>query len=87
MPSVHSHFLPVSGIVSGNDTGTGKKENPNYKLHKFACSRVGGRRKLRPPTFAFRNCSATVIPSSLSRAQPREPKEVQRLKEPALSLS
>lgn len=37
MPSDCSHFLPVSGIVSGNDTGADKKENPIYKLHKSAC--------------------------------------------------
>jgi len=45
MPSVYSHFLPVLGIVSGNDTGAGKKENPVYKLHKFACLWGGERCK------------------------------------------
>jgi len=32
MPSDCSHFLPASGIVSGNDTGTGKKESPIYNF-------------------------------------------------------
>jgi hypothetical protein len=37
MPPVYRHFLPAFGIVSGNDTGADKEENPIYKLYKFAC--------------------------------------------------
>jgi hypothetical protein len=54
LPQIPHHLLSaLLGIVSGNDTGTGKKENSICKLHEFAYLRVGGRYKTHPPLSPF----------------------------------
>ena len=51
MPSDCSHFFPVSGIVSGNDTGTGKKENPIYNFTNSPVHEGWTMQVYAPPTF------------------------------------
>jgi len=51
MPSVYSHFPPVSGNDTGNDTGAGKKENPVYKLQSSPVYGGWTMQVYAPPTF------------------------------------